>query len=133
MATPTAATPAPTAFHVQPEAVDLVLSGLVQHVLVALPANWVQAAGIRPNVADRWGPKRLWVGRLRHLRLLLRAEALRRSTLPPRVRDALTQQAQTLAMPQAGGNEERAEEEAQIVRPAVVQNTWSPFVKNFIS
>lgn len=82
------------AFHVRPEAVDLVLSGLVQHVLVSLPANWVQAAGFRPNVGDRWGPKRLWVGRLRHLRLLLRAEGLRQATVASHVRLRLRQKVQ---------------------------------------
>eukprot|EP00951_Prasinocladus_malaysianus_P011369 scaffold83965_cov43-Prasinocladus_malaysianus.AAC.1 len=91
-----------------PEAVDLVLSGLVQHVLVSLPANWVQAAGIRPNVSDRFGPKRLWVGRLRHLRLLLRAETLRKAAIPARVRDQLNQQAQRDA-PNVAGTHEKVE------------------------
>ena len=84
-------------FHVRPEAVDLVLSGLVQHVLVSLPANWVQAVGIRPNVSDRFGPKRLWVGRLRHLRLLVRAEALRQATVATHVRLRLSQKVQEAA------------------------------------
>uniref|UniRef100_A0A061SFR3 Uncharacterized protein n=1 Tax=Tetraselmis sp. GSL018 TaxID=582737 RepID=A0A061SFR3_9CHLO len=82
------------AFHLQPEAVDLVLSGLVQHVLVALPQNLTQAAGIRPNVSDRFGPKCLWVGRMRHLCLLLRSEGLRKATDPRFIRDSLRQQAQ---------------------------------------
>lgn len=75
-----------TAFHLGVDEVDRVLSGLIEHVLVALPAAWVLGAGLRANCADKYGPKVLWVGRIRHLRLLLRAEKLRTVVKPKAVR-----------------------------------------------
>jgi len=72
-----------------PSDVERVFGGLVRHAVVALPASWVTHAGLRPNLADKFQPKRLWVGRLGHLTALLRAERLRAATSSGAVRDTL--------------------------------------------
>eukprot|EP00959_Pyramimonas_sp_CCMP1952_P058265 1216364-Pyramimonas_sp.AAC.1 len=81
----------PSQFHIEPDKVDNVMSGLIQHTLVALPAVWVQESGIDPNIGDKRQPKVLWIGRVRHLALLLAAEGLRKLTNAKAIRITLTQ------------------------------------------
>lgn len=50
-----------------------------------------QKFGITPNIGDKRQRKRLWVGRLRHLLLLLKGEDLRKMTSADSVRASLTQ------------------------------------------